>query len=161
MKFNSTFPSWARTGLLASGIFNLLLAFLHVLGLVWADDMFRFTGIEDVMLGLARIDPSIPYVVTVIVAGFFLLFGLMILSAAGRLWRFFRSPEVALVIGLIYVIRGLSGLGAALAGLSSAGIELESLFSFVALAVGLLTVASAWTAIRHRLPIDYDSEWAA
>jgi ABC-type transport system involved in multi-copper enzyme maturation permease subunit len=161
MQYNSTFPSWARTGLLASGFFNLLLALLHVLGLVWADDMFRFTGIEEVMLGLARIDPSIPYVVTVIVAGFFLLFGLIILSAAGRLWRFFRSPEVALAIGLIYIMRGLSGFGAVLAGLSSAGIGLESLFSLIALAVGLLTVACAWMAIRHRRPLNYDSEWDA
>lgn len=146
---------------MASGIFNLSLAFLHILGLIWADDMFQFTGIEEVMQSLARIDPSIPYVVTVIVAGFFLLFGLLILSAAGRMWRFYRAPEVALIVGIIYITRGLSGFGTAIAGVAAAGIGLESLFSFVALTVGCVTVLCAWLAIKHRLPLGYDSEWAA
>lgn len=158
MEFNSTFPSWARNGLFACGAFNILLAIMHLLGLFWAEAVFHFTGFEQIMKDLSTIDPVVPYVLVAIVAGFFVLFGLIVISAAGRVFRFYRAPEVAIAIGVIFVLRGLVGMSTAFAGFALAGLGLETLFGLIALAVGLGIIFFSVTAIKHRKPLGYDSD---
>ena len=78
------------------GYLNFIIAFLHIVGLFWADKMFEITGIKEGMeLAAEQIHPLYPYFITVVVAIVFFTFGLYGLSAAGRFRKMpFVSPSL-------------------------------------------------------------------
>lgn len=63
-----------------AGWANLCIGVSHVAGLIWARDFFYWTDVGAEMEQLARIYALAPYALTVIVALFFIGFGLYALS---------------------------------------------------------------------------------
>src|SRR5688500_10573660 len=70
-----------------AGWTNIALAAAHVVCLIWAYNAFRAVGIEQDMRMLAEHGAALPYVVTLIVAAGFLVFGLYGLSGAAVVRR--------------------------------------------------------------------------
>ena len=92
------------------GYINILIAIGHLGGLIWAQQMFEVTGIEQEMIMLAQIHASFPYLLTVLVAIVFFIFGLYGLSADGK---FKKLPFLKLgvfSIAVIYLLRGIGVL---------------------------------------------------
>lgn len=118
------------------GYINILIAIGHVLGLLWADQMFEVTGIGKEMKELAEIEPSLPYLVTIFVAVVFLVFGLYGLSADNKFKKLpFLKPVIFLIAG-IYLLRGLGEL--VVDNIQGTSSVTETYYSLIALAIGLL-----------------------
>lgn len=120
------------------GYLNILIAILHIVGLFWADKMFEITGIADGMaLAAQNIHPMYPYFITVVVAIFFLIFGLYGLSADGKFLKLpFMKPVIYLIAG-IYLLRGIGELIFDME-MQQANQTLETLYSLIAVFIGLL-----------------------
>ncbi|MFA6403249.1 MAG: hypothetical protein WCX31_16745 [Salinivirgaceae bacterium] len=119
-----------------AGYINILIALGHLVGLIWADQLFEVTGIGKEMQELAAIHASLPYLLTLFVAVVFFVFGLYGLSADNKFRKLpFLKPAIFIIAG-IYIFRGLGEMVAdALQNTNSAT---ETLYSMVALFVGLL-----------------------
>jgi hypothetical protein len=121
----------------AGGIINIIIAIAHIIGLLWAEKMFEATGIGNEMNKLAQIHISLPYLLTVIVAVIFFIFGLYGLSADEK---FRKLPFLKLgifVIAGIYILRGIGELMYQDILKDSFSI-IETVYSLVALAIGFL-----------------------
>ena len=142
--------SRSQRALELAGWTNIALAAAHVVCLIWAYSVFRAVGIEGDMRRLAEQGgAALPYVVTLIVAAGFFVFGLYGLSGAGVVRRL-PLLRIALVpIAAVYVLRGtlLGGFGAVAAGDAA-----QIAFAAVALAVGLGYAAGALAQIRSSQP---------
>jgi hypothetical protein len=119
------------------GYLNILIAIAHLIGLIWAKKMFEVTGIGREMEELALIHSSFPYLLTVLVAIFFFIFGLYGLSAAGQ---FRELPFLKLGIFTIAGIYLLRGVGELLFDMQmqEAHSFLETFYSLIAVVIGLL-----------------------
>jgi len=122
----------AHRALRFGGRANLAIAAAHVIGLIWAWSMFRAVGIEAEMRELATQGAALPYVLTLITAGAFLVFGLYALSGAGDLRRLPLLRTGLVVIAVIYLYRATWGIGAAAAGDGA-----QVAFAVIALLIGL------------------------
>ncbi|MFZ6666164.1 hypothetical protein [Peijinzhouia sedimentorum] len=120
------------------GYINILIAFLHVVGLFWADKMFEVSGIADGMaLAAQKIHPMYPYFITIVVAIFFFVFGLYGLSADNRIRKLpFVKPVTFLIAG-IYLLRGIGELIFDM-NMQRTSPFLETTQSLVAIFIGLL-----------------------
>lgn len=120
------------------GYINILIAFLHVIGLFWADKMFEITGVADGMaLAAQKIHPMYPYFITIVVAIFFFVFGLYGLSADNRIRKLpFVKPVTFLIAG-IYLLRGIGELIFDM-NMQRTSPFLETTYSLVAIFIGLL-----------------------
>ena len=119
------------------GYLNILIAIGHIVGLIWAKQMFVVTGIGKEMQELAQTNLSLPYLVTALVAMVFLMFGLYGLSASGK---FKELPFLKLgifIISGIYIFRGLIGLLFDITK-EPANSILTAIYSLIALFIGLL-----------------------
>lgn len=119
------------------GYINILIAIGHIIGLIWAKQMFEVTGIGKEMNELAQIHSSFPYLLTVFVAVVFFIFGLYGLSADGK---FKKLPFLKLgIFGIagIYIFRGIGEL---IFGISKqeAPPMTETIYSLIALGIGFL-----------------------
>lgn len=124
-----------------AGWTNIALAAAHVVCLIWAYSVFRAVGIEEDMRRLAEQGgAALPYVVTLIVAAGFLVFGLYGLSGAGVVRRLPLLRTALVSIAAVYVLRGtlLGGFDAVAAGDAA-----QIAFAAVALAIGLGYAAGA------------------
>lgn len=93
-----------------AGYINLIIAFGHIIGLLWADQMFRITGISNEMKELSSIHYSLPYLLTFFVSVFFLMFGLYGLSADNKFKKLsFQKIGIYTIAG-IYLFRGIGQL---------------------------------------------------
>ena len=119
------------------GYMNILIAVGHIVGLLWADQMFEATGIKEVMDGHAAIHPALPYLWTVFVAIVFFIFGLYGLSAAGQ---FRKLPLLKLGVFSVAGIYLLRGVGELIFGIpqQQANPVAETVYSLIAVAIGLL-----------------------
>ncbi|MEM7658179.1 MAG: hypothetical protein AAF399_18780 [Bacteroidota bacterium] len=129
------------------GYINLLIAAGHLIGLIWAEQMFAITGIGREMAELSQVHASLPYLMTVFVAVFFTLFGLYGLSASGK----FR-PLPFLKVGIfaiagIYLLRGVGELIFDMA-MQDANLIAETTYSLIAVAIGLLFLIGGWQKWR-------------
>lgn len=130
---------------------NLVIGVGHLVGLLWAREFFYWTGIGADMERLADAHTLLPYALTVIVASFFIGFGLYALSGAGDLrpLPFLRSVIVA--IAGIYLLRGLSGITFAFQTEGGSFLSLlEIAYSVVALLIGLCFAFGAWRLLRGK-----------
>ena len=116
---------------------NILIAGGHIFGLFWADKMFEVTGIGKEMIELAQINPSLPYLLTIVVAIIFFIFGLYGLSADNRFRRLpFLKPMIFLIAG-VYLLRGIGELIFDLEQ-QKANQFSEITYSLIAIFIGLL-----------------------
>jgi hypothetical protein len=118
------------------GYINILIAIGHIVGLIWADKMFEATGIGKEMTEAAQTHSSLPYLLTILVAIVFFIFGLYGLSAEGK---FRKLPFLKLIIFSIAGIYFLRGFGEiivdSIRGTNSID---ETIYSLIAVSVGLL-----------------------
>jgi hypothetical protein len=119
------------------GYINIVIALGHLIGLFWAEKMFEVTGIGKEMVELAQTHSSLPYLLTVFVAVFFFIFGLYGLSADGKLKELPYLKPIIFVIAAIYLFRGIGELIADMQ-IQQANAFLETLYSLIAIAIGLL-----------------------
>ncbi len=118
------------------GYINILIAVGHIVGLIWADKMFKVTGIGKEMTELAQIHNSLPYLLTVFGAVMFFIFGFYGLSADNKFRKLpFLKPVIFLIAG-IYLLRGVGGLIAD--KIQETNSTTETMYSLVAVAIGLL-----------------------
>ncbi|GIQ57690.1 hypothetical protein Flavo103_08260 [Flavobacterium collinsii] len=118
------------------GYINIVIAIGHILGLIWADQMFEITGIGKEMATLAQKHSTLPYLLTIIVAIVFFIFGLYGLSAANKLRKLPLLKTVIFLIAGIYLLRGAGELIAdKIQGTNSIA---ETIYSLVAIIIGLL-----------------------
>lgn len=118
------------------GYINILIAVAHIVGLFWADKMFQVTGIGKEMTELAQTHSSLPFLLTIIVAIVFFIFGLYGLSADNKLKNLPYLKPVIFIIAGIYLLRGFGELFAdIIQGISS---KTETFYSIIAINIGLL-----------------------
>ena len=118
------------------GYINILIAVGHIVGLVWADQMFALTGVGKEMHELSQINTSLPYLLTIFVAVVFFIFGLYGLSADNKFRKLpFLKPVIFIIAG-IYIFRGLGELIFDI--ISKTNSLTEITYSLFALTVGLL-----------------------
>lgn len=119
------------------GYINILIAIGHIVGLIWAEQMFAATGILKEMTELAKTHSSLPYLLTIFVALIFFIFGLYGLSADGK---FRKLPLLKLgifTIAGIYIFRGIGELIYDITQQKALPIT-ETMYSLIALGIGLL-----------------------
>jgi len=125
------------TMLRLGGYINILIAIGHIVGLIWAEQMFEVTGIGKEMNELAQTHSSLPYLLTIFVAVVFCIFGLYGLSADGK---FRNLPLLKLgifVIAGIYIFRGIGELIFDISQQVAPPV-IETIYSLIALGIGLL-----------------------
>ncbi len=120
------------------GYLNILIAVLHVVGLLWAEKMFEVVGIaEGMALAKQDIHPLYPYFITVVVAILFYIIGLYGLSADNRYRKLPLLKPMVFFIGGIYLLRGIGELIFDI-GWQKASPLLENTYSLIAIFIGLL-----------------------
>jgi len=118
------------------GYINILIAIGHIIGLLWANQMFEITGIGKEMYELAKIQPLLPYLLTIFVAVVFFIFGLYGLSADNKIKNLPLLKPVIFIIAGIFLLRGLvEFIVDAIRGTNS---TTEIIYSLIALTIGLL-----------------------
>lgn len=132
---------WENYLLRVGGYFNLLIAVAHLVGLIWADQMYEFTGIGRQMEDLSRIHSSYPFLLTLFASLFFFLFGLYGLSAGEEIFKLPFLQNTIYLIAAIFLLRGLGGLF--LEKLQDFPALNPILFSSTALAIGLFYLIGA------------------
>lgn len=120
------------------GYINILIAAAHIVGLVWADKMFQITGIGTEMKNLSLIHSALPYLLTIFVAVFFLIFGLYGLSADNKFRKLPFQRIIIYTIAGIYLFRGTGELCFSRASINSSHSIAEISYSLVAIIIGLL-----------------------
>ncbi len=121
-----------------AGYINFTIALAHVFGLIWADTMFRLTGINEIIQHLALVHWSLPYMLTFLVANMFVLFGFYALSACGKVRKLPFLQFVIFVIAAIYLLRGLGGIVSSI--ISNVTSTLDPIYSIVAFLIGCLYI---------------------
>jgi len=119
------------------GYINICIATAHLIGLIWAKQMFELTGVGKEMGGLAQIQPSLPYILTVSVAVVFFIFGLYGLSAAGEIRKLPLLKPGVFSIAAIYIFRGIGELIFDISKHVASPLT-ETTYSLIALAIGML-----------------------
>ncbi|MFC2152024.1 hypothetical protein ACFLSE_05800 [Bacteroidota bacterium] len=118
------------------GYINILIGLAHLIGLLWANTMFEVTGIGQEMKDLSEIHSSLPYLLTILAALFFFVFGYYGLSAENKHKKLPFLKPVIFTITVIYILRGIGGLAVTTG--QRTDLILEILYSLVALIIGLL-----------------------
>lgn len=118
------------------GYINIIIAAAHVVGLIWADQMFEITGIGKEMAELADISNLLPYLLTIFVGIIFFIFGLYGLSADNKFRTLpYLKPAIFIISG-IYLLRGIGELVVdTILGSNSIS---ETSYSIIALMIGLM-----------------------
>ncbi|MCE1188195.1 MAG: hypothetical protein LWX56_03560 [Ignavibacteria bacterium] len=130
------------------GYFNIVIAIAHIVLLIWADWMFKVTGITQDMARYAAINPVLPYAITVLVAIFFFLFGLYALTESNNIFKLpFVKPVIYIIAG-IYLVRGVGGL--AMDMMRTPFDILQLSYSLVALVVGNLYLFGGLQHFQNR-----------
>ena len=129
---------------------NLAIAAAHLVVLGWAWTVFRWVDIEEPMRDLADQNGLLPYLLTLFVACFFLVFGLYALSAAGDLRRLPLLRPVLGFVAVVYLLRAtlLGGIQDLVAGDVK-----QIVFAMIALLIGLCYAAGV-LALRRQRRID-------
>jgi len=129
---------------------NLAIAAAHLVALGWAWTVFRWVDIEEPMRDLADQNGLLPYLLTLFVACFFLVFGLYALSAAGDLRRLPLLRPVLGFVAVVYLLRAtlLGGIQDLVAGDVK-----QIVFAMIALLIGLCYAAGV-LALRRQRRID-------
>jgi len=118
------------------GYINIFIAVGHLIGLIWAEQMFEVTGIGKEMAELGQVHLSLPYLLTIFVAVVFFIFGLYGLSADNKFIKLpFLKTAIFLIAG-IYLLRGVGEF--VLDNIEGTNSITETIYSFFALTIGFL-----------------------
>ena len=120
-----------------AGYINIGIAIGHLVGLIWAQQLFEMTGIGEEMNELAKSHFLFPYVLTIFVSIVFIIFGLYGLSAAGIFKKLPFLKFGIFSIAAVYIFRGVGGFFADPRGKETSA-TIEIIYSFIALAIGIL-----------------------
>jgi hypothetical protein len=118
------------------GYINLFITVGHLIGLIWAEQMFEVTGIGKEMAELGQVHLSLPYLLTIFVALVFFIFGLYGLSADDKFKKLPFLKTVIFLIAGIYLLRGLGEL--VVDNIHGTNSITETTYSFLALVIGFL-----------------------
>lgn len=119
-----------------AGIINIILGIGHLIAMIWLNEVFEIFGIGEPMNELSQIHPSIPYIITVIVAMGFFIFGLYGFSAAGMIRKLPLLKLGIFGIAALFILRAVSGIVEIL--FTDVSLTLETTNSIVSLTIGLL-----------------------
>ena len=118
------------------GYINVLIAIAHLVGLFWAEQMFEVTGIGNEMKELAQTNFYLPFILTIIVAILFFIFGLYGLSADNKFRKLPFLKTAIFSIAGIYLLRGFGEL--ILDSIQGTNSTSETIYSLLALSIGFL-----------------------
>jgi len=90
------------------GIINVIIAIAHIIGLLWAEQMFEKTGAGEGMRELSKIHYTLPYLLTVIAAIIFFVFGIYGLFADSKTRKLPFLKFGIFTVAFIYLIRAIS-----------------------------------------------------
>lgn len=143
------------------GYINIIIAIAHILGLFWAEQMFAVTGVNEEMKQLSEIHYSLPYLLTVIVAIIFFIFGFYGLSADGRFRKLPYLKFGIFTIAGIYLFRAIGEQSYSL--IQETTTISETIQSVVALVIGFLFLVGGlkkWNKVTniHKRIIDQPKE---
>ncbi|MGI8595263.1 MAG: hypothetical protein ACR2ML_13035 [Solirubrobacteraceae bacterium] len=138
--------SKASRALRMAGWSNIAIAAAHVTGLIWAWSSFRSVGIEHEMRELATQGAALPYILTLITAAAFVVFGLYGLSGAGDLRRLPLLRAGVVCIAAVYLYRATLYEGISVVG-DGDGTQLA--IAVIALLIGLCYAYGA--VAQHRV----------
>ena len=100
--------SLAARLLVAGGVMSMAIGLLHVGVIVAGPPAYAFFGAGEKMTALARGGSPMPALITAVLVGVFIVFGLYALSGAGAIRRLLLLRTGLLAIGGVYTLRGLS-----------------------------------------------------
>ncbi len=89
---------------------NFFLAIAHLLAMVSLEKVFQIYGINKEMDMLAQLHPSLPYIITIVVALVFFVFGLYALSADGRIRKLPLLKLAVFGIAAAFLLRSVLGI---------------------------------------------------
>lgn len=98
---------WGRWLLVLVGWWNFAFAALHVVIIFMGGAGYRYFGAGEGMARAAEMGSPRPTIITSALTVAFFLFGLVLLSAAGRVRRLPAVRWMALGIGILYLLRGV------------------------------------------------------
>ena len=120
-----------------AGIINFILSLGHLASLIRARQVFEAGGVGKEMAELSQIHPSLPYLLTVMVAIVLFVFGLYAFSADGRIRKLPLLKPVIFGIASLFILRTFMGI-AEMIFRGGVHIPLELCYSSGSLAIGLL-----------------------
>lgn len=101
-----------------AGYIDILIAIGHLVAVIlWPEKALELTGENEQMRVLVRIHPSLLYLVTIVIAAAFGVFGLYGLSAGNKIRKLPLLKPAVFIIATIYLLRGFAGLLFLLGGL--------------------------------------------
>ncbi|WP_422092194.1 hypothetical protein [Tenacibaculum ovolyticum] len=118
------------------GILNIIIAFSHIIGLFWAEQMFEKTGVAKGMQELAQIHHTLPYLLTVFVTIMFFIFGLYGVLADSKIRKLPFLKFGIFTIAFIYLFRAIVEQSYNI--LKGTTTKPETIQSIIALIIGLL-----------------------
>lgn len=120
-----------------AGYINIAISIGHLVGLIWAEQLFDATGIREEMNELAQVHFLFPYALTLIVSIVFFVFGLYAFSAAGKIKKLPCLRFAIFGIAGIYLFRGAGGLFFEVLE-QEVSAPIEIMYSLIALVIGFL-----------------------
>jgi len=118
------------------GILNIIIAIAHIVGLFWAEQMFKITGAYEGMKQLSEIHSLLPFALTVLVSIVFFIFGLYGLSADDKFRKLPYLKFGIFAIAFIYLFRAIGEQSYNL--IQGTTTTSETIQSIVSLVIGLL-----------------------
>jgi len=118
------------------GIINCIIAIAHIIGLLWAEQMFEKTGAGEGMRELSGIHHTLPYLLTVFVAIVFSIFGMYGLFANSKTIKLPFLKFGIFTIACIYLFRAIGEQSYNM--YKGTTTTPETIQSIVALIIGLL-----------------------
>ncbi|GLI04926.1 hypothetical protein YDYSG_09560 [Paenibacillus tyrfis] len=145
-----------RALLKLGGYCNLVISILHIVGLFWAKEFFRVTGVAEPMNQLSALHYSLPYLLTVLVAIVFALFGIYAVYEEGGFIKLPFRKNVIYGIAISYFIRGFGEwiVHAILGSVNS----YETLYSSIAIAIGAMYGLGGWYLFKKNKTIRQTNE---
>jgi hypothetical protein len=129
------------------GYINIIIAIGHIVGLLWAVQMFEVTGIGKEMGELSTIHYLLPYLLTISVAIVFFIFGLYGLSADNKFRQLpFLKPIILLIAG-IFILRGFGGL--ITYNLKNQNSISQTIYSIIAIFIGIIYLVGGLKKYRN------------
>ncbi len=136
-----------------AAILSFCVALTHLVIIAIGAPAYAFFTAPAVFVEIARQGSPVPAIVTLVLAAFFVAFGLYAWSAAGHAPRLPQRRILLIGISGVYTLRGLIVVPELLVFLNTTDVPLRALwFSLISLFIGIVYItgtALRWPAIDH------------